>query len=187
MTWLESCVDADTARVCQHVVLVTEDPEWRETQRRARAERVLLHRRGRGCERVCEGKGGYRTSVRRGYRTSVLLHTLMKVQGWRQPCCMLYTYRILQPRSMALCPCGLSLPPLRLQNAMTSSEERTSAEAEGYRIERALMDCVAPPSSRGGDAIHQCPRADSRLLRGGGCLFRPAAVQQGLHARSAGY
>ena len=32
-----------------------------------------------------------------------------------------------------------------LQNAMTSSEERTSAEAEGYRIERALMDCVAPP------------------------------------------
>ena len=38
-------------------------------------------------------------------------------------------------------------------------------EAEGYRIERALMDCVAPPS-KGGDAIHQCPRADSRLLRG---------------------
>ena len=32
-----------------------------------------------------------------------------------------------------------------LQNAMTSSEERTSAEAEGYRIERALMDCVALP------------------------------------------
>ena len=31
-----------------------------------------------------------------------------------------------------------------LQNAMTSSEERTSAEAEGYRIERALMDYVAP-------------------------------------------
>ena len=29
--------------------------------------------------------------------------------------------------------------------AMTSSEERTSAEAEGYRTERALMDCVAPP------------------------------------------
>ena len=27
------------------------------------------------------------------------------------------------------------------------------------------MDCVAPPS-KGGDAIHQCPRADSRLLRG---------------------
>ena len=33
-----------------------------------------------------------------------------------------------------------------LQNAMTSSEARTSAEADGYRIERALMDCVAPPS-----------------------------------------
>ena len=29
-----------------------------------------------------------------------------------------------------------------LQNAMTSSRERTSAEAEGYRIESALMDCV---------------------------------------------
>ena len=52
-----------------------------------------------------------------------------------------------------------------LQNAMTSSRERMSAEAEGYRIERSLMDCVAPPR-RGGDAIHQCPRADSRLLRG---------------------
>ena len=52
-----------------------------------------------------------------------------------------------------------------LQNAMTSSRERTSAEAEGYRIERALMDCVVPPS-KGGDAIHQCPRAESRLLRG---------------------
>ena len=52
-----------------------------------------------------------------------------------------------------------------LQNAMTSSEERTSAEAEGYRIERSLMDCVAPVS-KGGDAIHQCPRADSWLLRG---------------------
>ena len=50
---------------------------------------------------------------------------------------------------------------LGLQNAMTSSEERTSAEADGYRIERALMDCVAPPS-KGGDVIHQCPRADSR-------------------------
>ena len=32
-----------------------------------------------------------------------------------------------------------------LQNAMTSSEECASAEAEGYRIERSLMDCVAPP------------------------------------------
>ena len=32
-----------------------------------------------------------------------------------------------------------------LQNAMTSSRERMSAEAESYRIERALMDCVAPP------------------------------------------
>ena len=41
-----------------------------------------------------------------------------------------------------------------LQHAMTSSEERTSAEAEGYCIERSLMDCVAPPS-KGGDAIHQ--------------------------------
>ena len=29
-----------------------------------------------------------------------------------------------------------------------------SAEAEGYRTERSLMDCVAPPS-KGGDAIHQ--------------------------------
>ena len=29
--------------------------------------------------------------------------------------------------------------------ALTSSRERTSAEAEGYRIERAPMDCVAPP------------------------------------------
>ena len=47
---------------------------------------------------------------------------------------------------------------------MTSSEERTSAEAEGYCIERTLMDCVAPPS-KGGGAIHQCPRADSWLLR----------------------
>ena len=27
------------------------------------------------------------------------------------------------------------------------------------------MDCVAPPS-KGGDAIHQCPRAESWLLRG---------------------
>ena len=36
------------------------------------------------------------------------------------------------------------------------------------RIERALMDCVAPLSkgSKGGDAIHQCPRADFWLLRG---------------------
>ncbi len=33
---------------------------------------------------------------------------------------------------------------------MTSSEERTSAEAEGYRIERSLMDCVAPVRRRGG-------------------------------------
>ena len=39
--------------------------------------------------------------------------------------------------------------------------QRTSAEAEGYRIERSLMDCRG-----GGDAIHQCRRADSRLLRG---------------------
>ena len=31
------------------------------------------------------------------------------------------------------------------RNVMTSSEERTSAEAEGYRIERALMDCVGSP------------------------------------------
>ena len=28
------------------------------------------------------------------------------------------------------------------------------------------MDCVAPPRRRGGDAIHQCSRADSWLLRG---------------------
>ena len=39
---------------------------------------------------------------------------------------------------------GLFLP-LCLQNAMTSSEERASAEVEGCRIERSLMDCVAPP------------------------------------------
>ena len=32
-----------------------------------------------------------------------------------------------------------------LQNAMTASEERTSAEAEGYRIERSLMDCIPLP------------------------------------------
>ena len=48
-----------------------------------------------------------------------------------------------------------------LQNAMMSSRERTSAKAEGYSIERSLMDCVAPLY----DAIHQCPRADSWLLR----------------------
>ena len=36
-----------------------------------------------------------------------------------------------------------------LKNAMTSSRERMSAEAEGYRIERALMDCVAPPLEGG--------------------------------------
>ena len=75
-----------------------------------------------------------------------------------------------------------------LQNAMTSSEERTSAEAEGHRIERALMDCVAPPS-KGGDVIHQCPRADSRLLRR---IFDhwpawgvPATGQQGWSAASS--
>ena len=50
--------------------------------------------------------------------------------------------------------------PILLQNAMTSSRERMSAEAEGYRSERSLVDCVAPPST-----IHQCPRADSWLLR----------------------
>ena len=37
-----------------------------------------------------------------------------------------------------------------LQNAMTSSRERMSAEAGGYRIERSPMDCVAPPLTRGG-------------------------------------
>ena len=42
-----------------------------------------------------------------------------------------------------------------LQNAMTSSEERASAEAEGYRIERSLMDCVRTFYGGGGDAIHQ--------------------------------
>ena len=62
--------------------------------------------------------------------------------------------------------CDHCAPAGRLQNAMTSSEERTSAEAEGYRIEGALLDCVAPLISRG-DAIHQCPRADSWLLSGG--------------------
>ena len=31
------------------------------------------------------------------------------------------------------------------------------------------MDCVAPPS-KVGDAIHQCPRADSWLLRGFVCF-----------------
>ena len=36
-----------------------------------------------------------------------------------------------------------------LQNAMTSSEQRTSAEAEGYRIEGSPMDCVATPRRRG--------------------------------------
>ena len=43
----------------------------------------------------------------------------------------------------------LFLAPPGFQNATTSSEERTSAEAEGYRIERALMDCVAPLRRRG--------------------------------------
>ena len=42
-----------------------------------------------------------------------------------------------------------------LQNAMMSSRERTSAEAEGYRIERTLMDCVAPRQLRGRDTLHQ--------------------------------
>ena len=32
-------------------------------------------------------------------------------------------------------------PESYLQNAMTSSEESTSAKAEGYRTERSLMDC----------------------------------------------
>ena len=51
--------------------------------------------------------------------------------------------------SLVGAPNGLSYSGC-LQNAMTSSEERTSAEAEGYRIERALMDCVAPPRRGGG-------------------------------------
>ena len=62
-----------------------------------------------------------------------------------------------------------------LQNAMTSSEERTSAEAEGYRIERALMDCVAPPSKEG-DAIHQCPRAAESRKEGFPLFDRPGST-----------
>ena len=46
-----------------------------------------------------------------------------------------------------------------------TSRERVSAEAEGYRIERSLVDCVAPPF-KGGDSIYPCPRAYSWLLRG---------------------
>lgn len=37
---------------------------------------------------------------------------------------------------------------LSLQNAMTLSGERTSAEGEGYRFERALIDCVVPLRKR---------------------------------------
>ena len=47
-----------------------------------------------------------------------------------------------------------------LQHAMTSSEERTSAESRGLP-HREVTDGL-----KGGDAIHQCPRADSWLLRG---------------------
>ena len=54
---------------------------------------------------------------------------------------------------------------VRVQPVQPVQRTLCTAEAEGYRTERALMDCVAPPS-KGGDAIHQCPRADSWLLRG---------------------
>ena len=41
--------------------------------------------------------------------------------------------------------CVVAANPADLQNAMTSSrEQRMSAEAEGYRSERSLMDCVVP-------------------------------------------
>ena len=53
----------------------------------------------------------------------------------------------------------------RLECAPGTSRERMSAEAEGYRIERSLVDCVAPPF-KGGDSIYPCPRAYSWLLRG---------------------
>ena len=58
-----------------------------------------------------------------------------------------------------------------LQNAMTSSEARTSTEAEGYRIERSLMDCVAP--------LRNPSVSSSRFLVAKGvCLdFRPARAQ----------
>ena len=54
-----------------------------------------------------------------------------------------------------------------LQNAMTSSEERTSAEAEGYRIARSLMDCVAP-------LLNPSVTSSRFLVAKGVCLFRLA-------------
>ena len=90
-----------------------------------------------------------------------------------------------KPFTKTLRVCVLSRPPVRsnasslmmaagsapsfgLQHAMTSSEERTSAEAEGYRIERSLMDCVAPP-------FHNPSVSSSRFLVAKGD-FRPACT-----------
>ena len=58
-----------------------------------------------------------------------------------------------------------------LQNAMTSSGERTSAENESPNAELPRREFAAglPPLRRGGatDAIHQCPRADLSVAKGG--------------------
>ena len=67
---------------------------------------------------------------------------------------------------------------LRLQNAMTSSrKQRMSAEVEGYRIERSLMNCAAPPSKGG----RRNPSVSSSrfLVAKGVCMFRPALPHLG--------
>ena len=55
---------------------------------------------------------------------------------------------------------------------MTSSAERTSAEAEGYRIERSLMDCVAP-ASKGGRRNPSVSSSKFSVAKGD---FRPARL-----------
>ena len=64
----------------------------------------------------------------------------------------------------------LDLGLVDLQNAMTSPEERTSAEAEGCRIERSLMDCVAPPFY----GRRRNPSVTSSILSVAKGGFRPA-------------
>ena len=70
---------------------------------------------------------------------------------------------------------------LACQHAMTSSGERTSAEAAGSRLphREAIVNAIdglllRPPfyPSKADDATHQCPRADAWLLRKGFCDFR---------------
>ena len=63
-----------------------------------------------------------------------------------------------------------------LQNAMTSSRERMSAEAEGYRIERDLMDCVTSPSKGGG---RNPSVSSSRFSVAKGILDRPVVQNHG--------